>query len=348
MIAGWQAGMPQSGQDRMKANSGTGCMFEATVEDAPAKAAVWSPLMLATLLAAGYCILCAVYIVLSTRGAAAISLDIPHMAGIETAKGIGFVILTGALFFAFSWVVLSQLEAERSRMRRQQRLIVTVDQRSIAGLFAGSIAHDINNLLTVAQCQLGAALDKVPKIEAADLADLELSLAEIARLSHRLSRIGQQPPRGEWATGNPADCVRHAIEICQQHVGVRRRQLATQLADVPPQSINALLVTRAVVNLILNSAEATRENGQIEVRLFREKDSTVIEVHDDGPGIPEKHAKLVFEEFYTTKPDGTGLGLFIVSVCAREHGGTVEVRPSPLGGACFRITLAEKPVSPPH
>lgn len=305
-------------------------------------------MMLAYLLAAGYCGLCAIYIVLSTRGAAAVSASIPQLAGIETAKGIGFVILTGALFFLFSWGVLSRLDAEQNRIRRQQRLIVDIDQRAVAGLLAGSIAHDINNLLTVAQCQLAAAVDKAPAASLVDLSGLEETLGDIARLSRRLSRIGNQEPHGQWTMANPAECVLRAVEICQQHSAVRRRQLSTRIADIPPRSINVLLVTRAVVNLIFNSAEATTENGRIEVQMFGEQGTTVIEVHDDGPGMPNDLAKLVFEEFFTTKPGGTGLGLFIVSVCAREHGGTVEVRQSPLGGACLRMTLAEKPASRPR
>jgi signal transduction histidine kinase len=302
----------------------------------------WSPLTLSLVLANGYCVLCALYIVLSTRGAAAISENVPQLAGIELLKGLSFVLLTGGLFFGFAWIVFSRFESHRSHSRRQQRLMVDVDQRALAGLFAGSIAHDINNLLTVAQCQLSEIAETVPLSETRVMKSLEDSLGEIAKLSMRLAKIGQQQPRGDWSVSNAADGVRRAIEISRHHRRVRQCMVISRLEPVPSRSLNLLLLTRAVINLILNAAEATNGRGRVEVRLFNENHSIVIEVHDNGPGVPDESAQAVFEEFFTTKPDGTGLGLVVVSVCAREHGGKAEVRPSPLGGACFRMTFADR------
>jgi len=340
--------MPQRGEEESKTRPPSGSDFAITVADRPVEAAAWSPFVLAILLTAGYGVLCTVYIVLAARSEVASDPGFSKLPGMETIKGVGFVSVSGGLFFALCWLALSRLKAERNRLQRQRRLMVDVNRRSMAASFARSVAHDINNLLTVAQCQLSSAMDKLPSGSNSDLADLETSLADIAGLSHRLARIGREPTYGERELASVTDCVRQAIETCQQHLGVRRRQLTARLDDVAPQSIHVPLVTRAVVNLILNAAEATLENGRIEVRLFQDQGATVIEVHDDGPGIAGEAAKRVFEEFYTTKPAGTGLGLFVVSVCAEEHGGTADALRSPLGGACLRMTLADNPAGPPR
>jgi two-component system sensor histidine kinase HydH len=75
------------------------------------------------------------------------------------------------------------------------------------------------------------------------------------------------------------------------------------------------------------------------VRLAIDAESACIEVHDNGPGIPDDAKEAIFEAFYTSKPDGLGLGLVSVKVCADAHHGSVEVFRSDLGGAAFRVRL---------
>jgi two-component system NtrC family sensor kinase len=94
-----------------------------------------------------------------------------------------------------------------------------------------------------------------------------------------------------------------------------------------------------LINLVLNAAEATGPGGRIDVRLTGDGAEARLEVHDDGPGIPEERRPGIFEAFETTKPDGTGLGLFSVQHIAEVHGGRAEALASELGGACFRVSL---------
>ena len=107
-------------------------------------------------------------------------------------------------------------------------------------------------------------------------------------------------------------------------------------------------IQETLLNLVLNAADATGGRGRIEVRSFEEDGAHVLEVHDDGPGVPLDIREEVFRAFFTTKADGNGLGLLSVRACAELHGGTAEIGDSPLGGACFRVTLrsAEGPDEP--
>jgi signal transduction histidine kinase len=301
---------------------------------------------LALILAVVYCLFCAVYVVLSSGYAARISQSLPEMLKIETIKGLAFVLVTGVLFFGFAWALLTRLEAGRERLRKQATLLVDVEQRSLAGLFAGSIAHDINNMLTVAQCQLGELSDIAATRAAGDLAArataVESSLQEISKLSGRLAKIGLQQPRGEWIVGELSTIVARAVTIGRQHLRVRRCDISLSLEPTPASRHNTLLVTRSVINLLINAGDATAGRGRVEIKLFREGDYYALEVHDNGPGVRPEDADRVFEEYFTTKPDGTGLGLVIVAVCAREHGGIAQVKPSELGGACFRMSFAAR------
>jgi two-component system, NtrC family, nitrogen regulation sensor histidine kinase NtrY len=109
--------------------------------------------------------------------------------------------------------------------------------------------------------------------------------------------------------------------------------------------VDKQMLHRVLVNLVRNSAQAIRDQGKqgrghINVALRdADKDWYVLEVDDDGPGIPENMRSSVFDPYVTTKQDGTGLGLAIVKKVVMEHGGSVETGESPLGGARVSIRL---------
>jgi signal transduction histidine kinase len=92
-------------------------------------------------------------------------------------------------------------------------------------------------------------------------------------------------------------------------------------------------------NLLKNAAEATETPGTIDVAIRRadEAAALVLTVIDDGPGVSDP--ELIFEPFYTTRAQGTGLGLAVVERIVRDHGGTVSVRNVAGRGACFEMTL---------
>jgi two-component system nitrogen regulation sensor histidine kinase NtrY len=111
-------------------------------------------------------------------------------------------------------------------------------------------------------------------------------------------------------------------------------------AAVPVQ-MDPMMLKRAVDNLVRNAVEACRGLPQASVilRVRATKKEAVLEIHDSGPGIPEADRERVFDPYFTTKTDGTGLGLPIVKKVVLEHGGSIDCAASEIGGACFRIRL---------
>jgi len=101
------------------------------------------------------------------------------------------------------------------------------------------------------------------------------------------------------------------------------------------------LVMQVLVNLLLNAlhAVAGRSNGRVELGCDEVGDAIVLHVDDNGPGVPEAERLRVFEPYVTTKPEGTGLGLAIARRIAEQHGGSLHVADSPLGGARFTLSL---------
>jgi signal transduction histidine kinase len=103
------------------------------------------------------------------------------------------------------------------------------------------------------------------------------------------------------------------------------------------------MLRRALINLVRNAVQAIdgagKSEGTIRISLRRDADYWVIDVDDDGPGIPEELRLSAFDPYVTTKLDGAGLGLAITKKIIVEHGGAIAVNQSELGGACVRIRL---------
>lgn len=125
-----------------------------------------------------------------------------------------------------------------------------------------------------------------------------------------------------------------------------RRQVSIELqsaSDIPPIPVDPDAIHQAILNLLGNAVEAVSEGGRVQIliRYEPERDRTVLEVADDGPGVPIDRRTRIFEPFYSTKGQrGTGLGLVVAQKLVAQHGGTLEILPRhPLGGAAFRMVL---------
>jgi signal transduction histidine kinase len=97
---------------------------------------------------------------------------------------------------------------------------------------------------------------------------------------------------------------------------------------------------RAFANLLRNAAEAMGGHGAIDVGVTRDGSGLVVTVADHGPGIAPELRQRVFEPYFTTKQDGTGLGLALVRQTIEAHNGTISVVDTPGGGATFSVVLS--------
>lgn len=114
--------------------------------------------------------------------------------------------------------------------------------------------------------------------------------------------------------------------------------------------VRGAVAAAILLNLVTNAQQALQTHPHprdIEIVGFREDGRAVLEVRDNGPGIPTDALPRPFEPFYTTKPEGTGLGLTISATIVRDHGGHLTADNRPGGGALFRVTLPAAPVMSP-
>src|ERR1700733_2164909 len=109
--------------------------------------------------------------------------------------------------------------------------------------------------------------------------------------------------------------------------------------DIPPFPFDAELMERVFHNLLLNAAQATAPGGAITVKTRVMGENAEISVIDRGQGIDPKLINTIFNPFFTTKPEGVGLGLAIVSKIVDQHGGKITVESAPGEGSVFRVYL---------
>ncbi|NDY43302.1 PAS domain S-box protein [Dissulfurirhabdus thermomarina] len=223
--------------------------------------------------------------------------------------------------------------------------LLQAERLTAMGKLAGEIAHEINN-------PLGGILlygklireDLPPESPARGNLDKILKLATRCRIIAKgLLNFGRSDA-GPYAPVDVNHVVRDMLGLVRDHKIFQRIRVAQRLdPEVPHIMGDRGQVEQVVLNLIINAAEAMDGGGvlRLETAPARDPDGVRFVVEDDGPGIPEDLLPKIFEPFFTTKRlgKGTGLGLSITHGIVQRHGGRIEVRNRPEGGARFDVFL---------
>lgn len=230
--------------------------------------------------------------------------------------------------------------------REMQEQIAQAERLADLGRMAASIAHEIRN-------PLGAIVNSINVLRRGAPADprlMQIVTEEADRLDWIIRDFllfARPPARAPIACDLPA-LIDDTIVLFRRdlHSDDRIDVTARHAPDLPLALIDAHQIRQVLWNLLKNAAEATQASGTIDVEtaLAPSRSALVVTVSDDGPGVSEP--ELVFQPFYTTRAQGTGLGLAVVSRVVRDHGGDVSVRNIPGRGACFSIELPLFNVNP--
>lgn len=318
------------------------------IKQGDANEQVFRPVNVAALLSLAYLVLCSLYIWLSGLIAAGVSESIDELELIELIKGLSFVFSTGIFFFGFAWYLLRRIARNEKELIKHRDALIISERRAIAGVFAASVAHDINNVLGA----FHAGVDLLKESSDLDSTGRQLvkymkqAADRITAMLKRLRLSEKEGLPGQLENADLGVVFRESVELARTHMRVRGCTFSVEAPQALMAVANPAIIDEMIINLVLNAADATEGTGTIEMLVKAEEEHIVFEVHDNGPGIPKEKRKSIFDAFYTTKKKGSGFGLLSVKACAGVHRGKVEVAESHLGGACFRVTIPakEKPV----
>ena len=253
------------------------------------------------------------------------------------------MLLAAASYLACMGIVSVAGAAAQDRLRRREYQARAEFARHFGllnlGTLAGGLAHELSN-------PLNALLMQVEML-ARDPASMEKRLGKLRDAVDRMRNILEAMRNGARLTGGerrPIDLV-HEVDLSFTLMEGRLRNRASLVrayAEVPPVFCQPTLLGQVLVNLLSNAADAVagRPNPRIALRVRREGSTALVEVEDNGGGVPDELREKIFEPFFSTKGDaGNGLGLWISSEIARVHGGTLSVHRGQSGGALFRLAL---------
>jgi two-component system sensor histidine kinase HydH len=136
------------------------------------------------------------------------------------------------------------------------------------------------------------------------------------------------------------DVVAEALNVAKYYKGSRQRRIeADHAADVPPVLGRHDLLVQVVLNLLLNAIDATEKDGRIAIRSAARDGQVELTLQDDGCGMTPEQAERIFQPYFTTKKNGTGLGLYVTRKLVTEHGGGIDFTTTPGAGTTFTVRL---------
>mgnify|MGYP001102308594 CR=1 FL=1 len=223
------------------------------------------------------------------------------------------------------------LEAE---LRRQDRL-------AALGKVVAGVAHEIRNPLNSMRLTL-EVLDRKVKKGAAEVGEVAAVICEIDRLDLILARLLAfgRPALQDRHVQDVAPILRRAVNLVQDQSQKKGVEVAVEIDDSAGlrADVDAPQLEQVLINLLLNAIEASPGGATVRVEARRADGRLRITVADQGAGIPKEAQSHIFDAYYTTKPEGAGLGLSVSREIVANHGGELSLLPSG-PGATFVVDL---------
>jgi two-component system, NtrC family, sensor kinase len=230
----------------------------------------------------------------------------------------------------------AELKAVQTHMARAERL-------AAIGKLAAGVAHEINNPLTGVLTNANLMLADLPP-EDPRRDDLQSIVNETLRcrtiVKGLLDFARQTKPQKQLV--DIAQVVENVLGLVRNQASSHNIAIESDLArGMPLVMADRDQLCQVVLNVVLNAAEAMPNGGSLRLssQTTDAGKQVVLEIKDNGPGIPPEIRDRIFEPFFTTKKTGTGLGLSIAYGILEQHGGTLQVQSPPEGGTTVLITL---------
>ena len=248
--------------------------------------------------------------------------------------------------------VTERRRAEDAALRAQAELAHATRVATLGELTA-SLAHEVNQPLMAVVTNGEAGLRWLHR-DPPDLHEVEAAITRTVREARRASEIVKRVRAFLAKRSTPREpldaslLIEDAVRLVQHELNREAVQLHVAVtADLPAVHGDAVQLQQVLVNLLINASQAMA--GQANARqLVVEAQpgapgEVAISIADSGPGIDSAHLDTLFQPFFTTKPDGMGMGLAICRSTAEAHGGRLSVESAPGHGATFRLVLATHP-----
>ncbi|MBI4657402.1 MAG: hypothetical protein HY735_00910 [Verrucomicrobia bacterium] len=226
--------------------------------------------------------------------------------------------------------------------------MATTEKQLLLSRLLARLAHEIRNPLSSLDIHVQLLEEDLAQIPASEREKLTDRLSIIHGELHRLENIVKQflrlagPSALDLEPVDIAKTVEHVCELLRPEAAARQIEIAVRMTGgLPKIRADSVQLTQALLNILINALQAVERQGRVTVQVDRSEAERVlaIQVTDTGPGVPSERLTTIFEPYFTTKSDGSGLGLWIAQQIAAAHGGEIQAGNAPGGGAVFRLRL---------
>ena len=230
-----------------------------------------------------------------------------------------------------------------SSIKRMEEQVRQADRLATLGRLSANIAHEIRNPLASLSGAIEALVRELPADPDRNRL-VEIVLRESERLNHIISdflEYARPAPMASHAV-DLADLLEEVVLLVEHRSLPAEFKVVREYGETLPAWGDAQQLRQAIWNLCINAVQAMPEGGELRVGgqiLPGAEPRLQLWISDTGPGIAESDLPHIFEPFFSTKAEGSGIGLALVYRVVQDHGGQIEVRSQPATGTSFMVTL---------
>ncbi len=243
--------------------------------------------------------------------------------------------------------LLERRIAERTQeLQESQALIVQQEKQAAFGLLAAGIAHEVGNpLASISSLMQLLGLRHDDEYTKSRLKMVDDQLRRIQRTLGELVDFSR-PANPEKTRCDIETVIENALSIAKYYKRKKGRKIVTRYAKGLPKLCGLKdQWVQVFLNLILNALDATEEGGRVEISTCLKDGEIRVAVADDGSGIPKEARDKIFQPYYTTKPAGTGLGLFVCRHILEESGsGRIELTETSPKGTTITVCFTSEEI----
>lgn len=228
--------------------------------------------------------------------------------------------------------------------------LAAAEKRDLLARLLGRLAHEIRNPLSSLGIHFQLLEEDLSSLAPQMREQLNSRLEIIHGELHRLEGIVERFLRLAGPEGVDLEPVEmgkilaHVCELLRPEAAAREIEIATRVdGSLPRVLADPVRLTQALLNVLINAIQAIERKGRVEVIGAVTDGQVCVVVSDNGPGIPPDKLPSVFDPYFTTKAEGSGLGLWIAQQIVVAHGGTLQAQNGPAGGAVLTMRLPLKP-----
>ena len=210
----------------------------------------------------------------------------------------------------------------------------------ILGKLAASLTHEIKNPLSVIKLNLEFLKMNVEKFdqETIECIDSSLEAADmIDKLIYSTLEFSRRS-KDEYNYYCINEIIQKSLQITKGNANKKNINFQLNLADrLSKIKVSESKILQVLINIISNSIEASNRNSKISINSFENNGKVNVEIIDEGLGISEEKKNIIFDDFYTSKDNGTGLGLSVCKTILEEHNADFELKNNSVKGTIFTI-----------